>query len=250
MKSLFHQNAIENFNKRANQLISYLSESNCFEHGKENFKSEQPIKHVITSEIAEISISSKIDDFGRITERSLINNGKKLILDANGCETLDKISEQIQNLSALKNKVSKKYISNLIWDWIEQTKKSDNFNENFITYLEKNITNDVKEYLCIIPISNLEVEVSFPIANSVITPLSKEKYNSWIENLDCSDGVPEHLNNLRERHQGLASVVTKVNAEPRHAKDLALKEAKLATMVLSFFQKEQFILQLKAYRFQ
>lgn len=91
-----------------------------------------------------------------------------------------------------------------------------------------------------IPIANLEVQIPFPISSSEIRPLSKTVIDRWESRTLSLSGeqrkrADEFFTKIRKDYQGLAAIVTVIEAEPEYASDYAMEEARKITAVLGTF---------------
>ena len=127
-----------------------------------------------------------------------------------------------------------------LFSWVCRKYKGLGNPDSFIEYLDSEARDLVQNTTTWIPIANLEVENPFPVSRSEIRPLSKEVINKWEDIM--SSVSSEHksrsdllFENIRKEYQGLAAVVTVIEAEPEYAIEYAMQESQRITAILGIF---------------
>lgn len=195
--------------------------------------------------IGEIEVASS-DHRGNTVTRFCHFNGKKFGLSEENYSRLRELAERIQSSPTIRSTLSSLFVEKKLFLWICNKFKGIEPPDLFIEYLDAEARNIVKTITSWIPIANLEVECSFPVSKSEIRPLSKSVIDKW-ENkaLSKSNVNNEHTakfyKELREKYQGLAAVVTVIEAEPEYASDYAMEEAQQIIAALGIFSDAMLI---------
>lgn len=246
-----HPSAENNYNKKANELIELIEEFPTEEKKKSSFPSELYVAASLTEEdiIGDIEVSSS-DYRGNTIQRFFFVDKKKLGLSENNYKQLREISERIQSLPAIRSMLSCSFVEKALFSWITNKYKGINVQDSFIGYLNDEAQKVVKTITSWIPVANLEVQDSFTISKSKISPLSKATIDKWaakVENLtgDHKENSIRFFEKIRHDYQGLAAIVTTITAEPDYASDYALEEAQKITAVLGIFSGATLIPDIK-----
>jgi hypothetical protein len=246
-----HPSAITNYNKKAIELTLLIEEIPIDVSNRKDFPSDLHISSSITDKdiIGEVHMSSS-DYKGNIIERYFQFNGKRYGLCSEKYKKLKEIAEKIQAQPVVRKILSRSFIEKTLFSWICNKYKKSDIIDSFIEYLEFSANEIVKEITSWIPIANLEVQTSFPFSRSEIRPLSKSIIDNW-EIKMCSpsnknkEQVTELFKQIRAKYQGLAAVVTKINAEPDYAFDYSMEEANKAASILGIFSSAVLVPDIK-----
>ena len=146
----------------------------------------------------------------------------------------------MQELPAMRSTLSCSFVEKKLFSWICSRYKNTDVPGNFIEYLDIEAKKNVQSIKSWIPIANLVVQNPFPVSRSEIRTFSKEIIDNWETKVSSVDGKNnEDLNKsfekIRKEFQGFAAVVTVIEAEPGHASDFAMEEAKQITSIMGIF---------------
>jgi Apea-like HEPN len=246
-----HPSAAINFNTKADELISLIEEFPKLEVRQSSFPSDLHIAASFTEKDIIGDIEEATSDYlGNTVARFFYFGRKKLGLNEENYRNLRDLAERIQSLPTIRSMLSCKFIEKALFSYISKKYKKMDIADFFIEYLNSEAQTVVKTITSWIPIANLEVQCAFPISNSEICPLSKaliDKWQSRFESLIGEDkgDVIKLFEKIRKDNQGLASIVTIIEAEPEYASDYALEEAQKITAILGIFSGATLIPNLK-----
>jgi len=246
-----HPSAASNFNKKAEELIELIEEFQMAEEKKESFTSDLHVTASITDKdiIGNIEVTTS-DYKGNTIARFFYFNNKKFGLNEDSYRKLHNIAERLQSLTEIRSKLSCTFVEKALFSWISKKYQKLDVQNLFIEYLDSEAQTVVKKITSWIPIANLEVQSAFPISNSEIRPLSKALIDKWQSKVESLSGENKEnaiklFEKIRKDNQGLASIVTTIEAEPDYASDFALEEAQKITAVLGIFSGATLIPDIK-----
>jgi hypothetical protein len=252
-----HPSAIQNFNKKAQELISLIKEFIENSTKKNSFPTDLYISANLTKDdiIGEV-VESTINNNGETIEKFFRIKNKIYGLREEDYKELKKVSERIQLLPAFTKSISLSYIEEKLFEWVKSAFLSKDSNILFMEYFQNEAKVIIQSFSLWIPIANLGVENPFSIGKSEIIPLSKAKLDDWeatylanlnpdsladldvkyLENLNFEQikkNLADTFHSIRKDYQGLACVVTTIEAEQKYAHDYALEQAQKITSILS-----------------
>lgn len=249
-----HPSAAINFNNKAQGLLAFVTPFHPSAATTHGFSSDL---HVAAS-LDEKDLARGVDELdpastdykGQIVARYFIHDNCRHGIDGSNYQALSKMSEQIQLLPCIKDKLSKLFIEKTLFSWVKAQYKKDLSDKSFIEYLIEEATKAIEERAYWIPIANLEVEVPFSVSRSEIRPLSRAVFDHWEAQLsptspEHEDMLKEYFKQIREDCQGLAAVHMLIEAEPDHAFSCAIREAQDVTSVLGIFSAATLIPDIK-----
>ena len=236
-----HPSAAKNFNKKAIELVKRI---------KEIPPEPNPVPKKFPSDV-QIAASFDEKDIigdvevadsnyrGEIVNRYFYIDKKRFGLDKNNYKKLINIAENIQALPKVRDKLSFSFVEQSLFSWISDIYKN-NSSLSFIENLEKKAEEIIRTVTLWVPIAYLEVQIPFSISNSEIRPLTKDVLDTWENKIKSSSEddrkhVHELFNRIRKDFQGFAAVVITLQAEPKHAFDFAIENARQITQVLGIF---------------
>ncbi|WLT38115.1 hypothetical protein NON20_21640 [Synechocystis sp. B12] len=175
-----HPSAIENFNKKAQELTSLIKEFTQNSSKRNSFPTDLHISANLTKDdiIGEI-ITSTINNNGETIAKFFRTKNKIYGLGEEDYKKLKKVSERIQSLPVFAKIISLSYVEEKMFEWIKLNFLEKDYNILFIKYLEDKVYSDIKPLVLWIPINDLLVETPFLIGSSQIIPLSKLKIDNW-----------------------------------------------------------------------
>jgi hypothetical protein len=241
MKIAFHPEAEKNFNNKVEGLLQYIEKKNISEPGKkDDFVSEREPKYFLEEKDITPNGSTTVSYRGETKSRYFEFEEQKYGLSEISHIHLIKVASTIQSLSAFREICSCEYVQKIIFLWLTRKFCDDKFTIEFTLFFIESLNSDVIETTTWIPIANLEVEISFKIANSEIRPISKKIIDVWSEMFnavknDEKSSVGSVSHHIKTEFQGLAAVVTTVTAESSYAKQISIENAQTIISVLSIF---------------
>ena len=248
-----HPSAISNFNDKAEELTGLIEEFQEGKAKKGSFPSDIHIAASITAKdiIGDIEMVDT-DHRGKIISRFFLFNGKKFGLNKDNYGKLIDVAERLQSKAEIRNKLSRTFVEKTLFSWVTKKYQKEDVHNLFIDYLEDNAQSVVKKITSWIPIANLEVQCAFPVSNSEIRPLSKALIDKWesrskvgqLSNEDKEYNAKK-FERIRKSNQGLASIVTTIEAEPDYVSDFSLEEAQKITAILGIFSEATLLPNIK-----
>lgn len=241
MKFTIHPSAAENYNKKANELLNLVEECPIEPPKSVAFKSDMFIAGTITEKDIIGSAEFASSDYkGNTVARYFEYQGKRFGIKEENYKRLIEVSDRIQTQPSIRSKLSKQFIEKNLFTWIYFKFIRNETFEFFIDYLESQASNVVKKMISWIPIANLEIQTPFPVSKSTIRPITEAVFNTWEKKIragfaDDDEHILKYIQKIRIKFQGLAAVVTEIEAEPEYAFDYAIGEAKNITSALSIF---------------
>jgi hypothetical protein len=236
-----HQSAADNFNQKASAVVGLVKELPPEPSRQSGFPSEQHVSASLTEKdiIGEIDVAMS-DYRGKTVARFFHINKKRFGLNEENYKKVTEIAEAVQSLPKVRSKISCSFIEKALFTWIKNKFQDDQFSQSFIDHLDNEAKSKIKSVTSWIPIANLEVEIPFSISKSEIHPLSKgiiDKWETKITSLvgENKENASKLFEKIRKDYQGLAAVVTVIEAEPEHAFEYTMEEAQRITSVLGIF---------------
>ncbi len=244
-----HPEASKNFDRKANELVSLVKELPVAQYDNaENFPSERYVMGYLSGNIT--NDGYRINYLQEILEMHFFVGNKRWGLSRQDCNELVQLAKSIQSSAILRDKLSHSFVEKTLFSWVELKFQGKNASESFIEYLNRQIKLSVELVTLWVPIANLEVEIPFYIAQSEIRPISKIVTQQWENRFSTSDeqeklNVADLFRNISQKYQGLAAVVTTIEAEPKFAFEKAVEQAKLVVSVLAIFSVATLIPNIK-----
>ena len=237
-----HPSASDNFNRKARELLGLVKELPTESSRQAGFPSDL---HIAAS-IGEKDIIGDVDTFlsdyqGNTIDRFFYCKGRKFGLGIADYKRLKETAERLQALPVIRSTLSVSFIEKTLFSWIRNQYQGVGTPDSFVEYLDKQAQKIIKTRTSWIPIANLEVQTPFPISGSEIRQLSKTVIDKWGSKMaSLSDGnqreaATQLFETIRREYQGLAAVVTVIEAEPEFASNYAIEEAQKITAVLGIF---------------
>lgn len=247
-----HPSASDNFNKKAGELLGLVKELPTESSRQAGFPSDLYVAASISEKDIVGDVDTSLSDYqGNTIDRFFYLNGRKFGLGIADYKSLKETAERLQSLPVIRSTLSVSFIEKTLFSWICNKYQGVATPESFVEYLDKQAQKIIKTRISWIPIANLEVQTPFPISRSEIRQLSKAVIDKWGRKIaSLSDGnqkeaAIQYFETIRRKYQGLASVVTVIDAEPEFASDYAIEEAQKITAVLGIFSDATLIPDVK-----
>lgn len=233
-----HASAKLNFDSKVLTLINLIQRV-------KNNSSEQTItpeyyniKHINENDIICIKHVLRSHE-GKVVSRFFIHNENKYGILPDNYLALQQIAESIQNNVSFKNVASFEYVESSIFDWITERFKDKCAHNSFIDYFINKLSNDIKKFNILIPLSHIYVEKEFVFGGAKIRNLSKHLIDDFEINFRQKQGdnekVDAFFDKFRTDYQGLAVAEFCVESEPIFAQEFCLNEARKITDLLGIY---------------
>lgn len=246
-----HPSAASNFDTKAAAFVDLIKEIPAASASQPSFPSERHVAASLTDKdiIGEIKIATT-DYRGRIIARFFQTNEKQYGLEEESYLKVIELAEALQGLPTIRSKLSTSFIETTLFTWIKKKFDKEDVVTSFTNFLDQQATASIETITLWTPVANLEIEVPFPLSRSELRPLSKKMIDQWEQKVITlssvnRDAVTVLFDDLRKKYQGLAAVVTTVNAEPERAHEFAMEEAERITSVLGIFSEAVLIPDIK-----
>lgn len=248
-----HPSSLENFNKKANNLITTPEEIelNIRDH---RFKSDLYISATVTDEdiIGEIQ-ESTTDPKGRTIERFFFHNGKKYRVSKDNYADFIALAESIQRLSGVREKLSFKFVEDTLFDWVKNSYINKNSGIDFISHLKALASKKIASVKVMVPIANLIIESPFQFCGAEIISIDSNMFDKWIEDalINCppehAENVSKYFNDLRREIQGYSAILLELICERHHAEHVAAERAAEIMDLLNIFNGPMLLPDFKSY---
>ena len=251
MKIKIHPSASGNFNKKADELLGLVKEFPIESPKRASFPSDLHVTGSITEKdiIGEVDLA--LSDYrGNTVARFFHFNRKKFGLGEGDYRRLKEVAEGLHSLPAMRSALSCSFVEKTLFSWIRNKYQGTDIPDSFVEYLDNEAHKIIKTRISWIPIANLEIQTPFPISRSKIRPLSKAVIDKWEREIaslsdEHREKAAQLFEKIRREYQGLAAVVTVMEAEPEYAFDYAMEEAQKITAVLGIFSDATLIPDIK-----
>lgn len=233
-----HDSAKLNFDSKVLTLINLIQRVNK-NPAPQIINPEYHIKtNINENDIIRIKQSLR-DSNGKIVSRFFTHDGHKYGILPDNYYTLQKLAESIQHNISFNNIASIEYTESSIFDWISERYKDKVTNDSFIDYFISKLSNDVKKFNILIPLSNIYVENEFIFCGAKIKNLSKQLIDDFEKNFrqkkKDEKAVDIIFDRFRSNYQGRAVAEFCVESEPIFAQEFCLNEANKITDLLGIY---------------
>ncbi|MDQ1274312.1 MAG: Apea protein [Planctomycetota bacterium] len=242
MKLNIHPDAVKNFNEQANALLLELTTSpkSTEQKSAATFKPDIFVAAHLTEKdiIGEIRVGM-VDGFGNEVAK-LFDAGNVLMgLKEDGFQKLMRLSESMQRTKPLSDKVSVRFITDLIFEWVKNKYKNTT-DLSMTDFVLRKCEEGLKEIEIWIPIALLLIQSEIKLGKIIFKTISKELIDSWstawqANNPEHSDKVKQSFDKKRNKIQGHAASTIKLCAEPARAYEIAQEETERAISLLRVF---------------
>ncbi|MDQ3820559.1 MAG: HEPN domain-containing protein [Acidobacteriota bacterium] len=240
MKLTLHPQATQNYNKKAEDLVTRLRPV----PDRLNRKGGPPNPnihsvHTFTQEDIIGEIGYGWTDFtGNVVAKAFTEGGQMLGLFDEDYIELIRVAEGMQKSITPRGVVSSQRISDLIFEWVKAKHRGASI-PMMTEYVLADCEKLIKELEIWIPISHLYIQRPFVFGRVTFRAITKAMMDEWEASLLSKATTPEEIESVRkgvERHrpqiQGLATATIKVEAEPERASEIAFEEVDRTVSVL------------------
>jgi len=245
-KPEFHPDAAKSFNEKAQALLSKVAPATEHDPSAPTTHLGRPGAHAheySEEDFIEFKITGLEDSFGRVSARYFEHEGQSYGFEDEEYEELAHLSEGVQRTIGLRDIVSINWVEDTILDWMKNKCEDADIPE-LSDFLIERCEEEVKKHEFWFPVSQLSIESDLPFGNVVFKSISKDMLDRLEEDLQKNkEGRDEEYaaqldhSIERKRHdlQGLAAATITVNAEPKRAREVALRESERAINALGIF---------------
>jgi hypothetical protein len=237
-----HPNATENFNKKADHLLTFIRD---IEPSNVHSPSFEPETHsaiqIDGSMLLNTPKYSVNKDVNNYTIRLYLNSELSIGILEDGCLKLRKLLEELYKIKDIKCKVSIKTLETILCTWITAKFHDPSYCE-FCEFLKVYVEKIIGDYEIVIPINFLHIEKSFALGKVNFRPFSKKSIDELLEGAvtQAQDSLQKDLvrklfdQNIRQ-FQGYAVATILLQAEPARAYEIAIEETNTALSMLRIF---------------
>ena len=237
MKIQLHENAIKNFNEKAdNLLFEIVPDPNAKKSNPLPSYSEIVIQDLEIIEITKIAYTSIMDG-----ETGVIfyADNKPFGLFEDGYKQFIKLVESVYKDKIISAYVHFDTLKDLIFDWIAARYKNETALQMTEFVLPK-CEDKIKEIEIWLPVHRLIIESEFSVGKITFKTITTKMIDEWhTEKAKHGIGNQEeyevYLFQEREKLQGFAATTIKLEAEAKRALEIAFEEANKALSLLRLF---------------
>lgn len=241
-----HPEAIKNFNKQAEYLMSLVKSQQIQKPRKIDFQKGYFISHTITKKdiIGEISMSLTNafgDNLGYLFQVEQRDYG----ITGSDYEELKKCAERIQKDKTFNMTSSVNFVIENLKKWI-RNRYENKEEKDFISFFKSNLDSSIKKYQVWVPIPFTSIENDFSIGNVKIRTISKSIIDLWIRinddkiDIDTLPKIKKYKANIQQDYQGYAAAVYECKAESIRAQEIAIGYISDALSMLRLFSPSNF----------
>jgi hypothetical protein len=237
-----HPNATENFNKKADHILTFIRD---IEPSNVHSPSFEPETHsaiqIDGSMLLNTPTYSVKKDVTNYIIRLYLNSELSIGILEDCCLKLRKLIEDLYKIKDIKCKVSIKTLDTILCTWITAKFHDPSYCE-FCEFLKIYVEKIIGDYEIVIPINFLHIEKSFALGKVNFRLFSKKSID---ELLECAvtqaqdspqKDLVRKLFDLKIRQfQGYAVATILLQAEPARAYEIAIEETNTALSMLRIF---------------
>ncbi len=237
-----HPEAIENFNKKADQILAFIRDIEPSNVHSPSFEPETHSAIQIDGSMLLNTPTYRVkDDIKDYTIRLYLNSELSIGLLEDGFLKLRKLIEDLYTIKDIKCKVSIKTLDTILCTWITAKFHDPSYCEfcEFLKIYSKKIIGD---YEIVIPIKFLHIEKSFALGNVNFRPFSQKSIDelesravTQAQDSPQQDLVRKLFDHKIRQFQGYAVATILLQAEPARAYEIAIEETNTALSMLRIF---------------
>lgn len=209
------------------------------QHGK-RFLSERPIGATLTDqEILSAPLVWATDTLGQRSFIFIYKDDNQFGLDEEAFAELQALAEGVLRADFARQALSRGFVEKAIIKWLQASFHAED-RKSLAETMAKESQESVRPLELWAPVANLEVQNSFAVGPVEVATITK----AMIERLESQalssapqhrDGIVALFDDLRERMQGLAAIVYKLDAEPEKIEEDGAAIASIVVAFLRFF---------------
>jgi hypothetical protein len=237
-----HPQASQNYNKKAEDLVTRLSPAP--DHLKRKGGPPNPNIHTVHHFTPENTIGEWgfgwTDFTGNVAAKAFDEGGQLLGIFGEDYMYLLRLAEGMQKSINPRGVISLRRLSDLIFDWVKYKHRRTSI-PAMTEYVLSESEKLIKELDVWIPISHLYIQSPFVFGKITFRAITKAMIDEWEASRLAGVTKPEEIESVRkgfEQHrkdiQGLATATIKVEAEPHRAYEIAFEEIDRTMSILRF----------------
>lgn len=237
-----HHSARANFDAKAEKLVDLIEETPRKVPSGQRYDTDVHIVANITEEdIIGTPKEAATDYRGNTVARYLSLNGKRYGLTDSAHEELVKVAEAVQRLPAFRDKLSRKFVEEVLFSWLEKRFIKKDHEQLFLDTLVEKASDVVKPITINVPIANTIVETPFRFCGYVIKNLSKVMIDKMattgqsMPNEENRKSLERFTDDFRKKYQGYAVIELELECEPDYATEFSLQTANRITDLLGIY---------------
>jgi hypothetical protein len=236
-----HPEAIENFNKKADQILAFITDIEPSNVHSPSFEPETHSAIQIDGSILLNTPTYRVKDIKDYTIRLYLNSELSIGLLEDGCLKLRKLIDALFKSKEIKCKVSIKTLDTILCTWITAKFHDPSYCE-FCEFLKVYVEKIIGDYEIVIPINFLHIEKSFALGKVNFRPFSKKSIDelesravTQAQDSPQKDLVSKLFDQKIRQFQGYAVATILLQAEPARAYEIAIEETNTALSMLRIF---------------
>ena len=236
-----HPEAIENFNKKADQILAFITDIEPSNVHSPSFEPETHSAIQIDGSILLNTPTYRVKDIKDYTIRLYLNSELSIGLLEDGCLKLRKLIDALFKSKEIKCKVSIKTLDTILCTWITAKFHDPSYCE-FCEFLKISYEKIICDYEIVIPINFLHIEKSFALGNVNFRPFSQKSIDelesralTQAQDSPQQDLVRKLFDQKIRQFQGYAVATILLQAEPARAYEIAIEETNTALSMLRIF---------------
>ena len=242
MKFNIHPNAIKNFNEQALELVDLVKAVPRPPQEQASFDTDIQARFNITDKDIVGNLKEKLSDYrGNIIGRYFQFNGERFALEDGDHLLLAKLAEKIQRLPTFRERLSRKYVEEKLFSWVEESYGKNTQTNPFLDSLVSDAGKDVIPITVHVPIAYTVVEQAFPFCGVLIENLSKNYIDTLEKEMnsrateDVKHNLKKFFDEFRKSHQGYACAKIALECEYSYAGELAINMSRRAIDLMSIY---------------
>jgi len=248
--------AKENFDNKAENLLTLISEIPQQKAAIEGFKPDFYTEHALTEEdiIGEIK-TDLVNGLGKELGKIFYHNKKEYGITGDNYSKFLNLAENIQKNNSLKSFISVDFVKDELFAWVTKSFK-ENSKASFIDNLLQKAGRAIKHYEVWIPVPFTTIQSQFSLGKIIFKTISKEKIEEWLghfcgaDSQDKSKKVEEYKRKLKKNYQGYAAGVYECDAESIRAEEMAFFHISNSLSILRLFSPANHVPGLISYAYE
>jgi hypothetical protein len=247
IKFEIHPKAAENFNERAEELLTRLIVRNRKPMPAPSaFANEIVPDAVITSDQIRNLVFRKRLPGGNFIDIFLQCGEKEIGYEGNEYKEYAKLCESLASCSPFGDYISIGFINHNMSDWVRE-RYTGSTSKNLLDYLVPKCITAIRTQEIWIPIGQTHIETEIRLPHLTVQPFNKKMFDKLRTAAEVSDHDTEWkdkckqtIDSIQKQVKGVAAVTMFVTAEAGKAYQIALSEAEKIIAIMRLFSKAVF----------
>ncbi len=231
-----------NFNSKICSLIEKIEATQRQEDSVPKFETEVHVGITITDKDIVGGLQEKTSNYrGNTVARFFISEGVRYGLENESHKSLVDLAEKMQRLPAFRDRLSRDFIEEAAFNWLEKTFSRNDQEKPFMSVLIDEAREAVKPITVYVPVANMIVQRPFSFCGVVICNITKALVDEMaaiggsIDNEQQKNDAAAFFDKFRKDYQGYAAVEIRLECEPSFANDLAVMTAQRVASFLGIY---------------